>query len=751
MSQIAHPPNPPNPPTPQPATDQPIHLRARPDLVIAESEFEREKCWIVKDPISLKYYRLGEPEYLVLQMLNGQSTLSKIIQALSRLLGGVPVDTNHVKGLINSLHQRELLVARLINEGPRLLAKREKINRLKRIARSTNLLSIRFPGVDPERFLAWLYAKLFWIFHPLAVAVSGLLILAAGLLMTQNSGEVAARLPEMRQFFGAQNLLAMGLLLIVTKSLHEIGHGLACKHFGGECHEIGFMLLVFMPVMYCNTSDSWMVKNKWSRIAIGAAGMYVEIVLASLCTFVWWNTHPGWLHYACLNIMFISGVSTVIFNANPLLRYDGYYIMSDFLEIPNLTQKSRAALLGKLRTLCLGLPPVPSRFMPQRRTVAFALYSIASFCYRWFVLFVILLLLLRIFKPFGLQLLGHALIGLSLTTLIVLPIYKLSKFFADPRVRSQVKLPRLIASSIVAAALVAAVCLIPIPQNVYAPFEIRPVASRTVYVSSPGLLRRCKVQPGDWVAEGELLATLQDLQLNSEIIKLEGNVRALRREYALLEQLASGDLQLVTRFTDKYEELVAATNQLNEARQIEASLQLKAPHSGRVLPPETIKPPAADPPSLPTWAGSPLDSKNLGAYLERQTPFCRIAGNDQFEAVLEIDQKNMDLVQVGDRVQLVLDEYPSIRLTSQLTRIASDAIPQHSPELMRAGLQDRSNRGTTRGQPIPRTTSYAALASLDQTELQLLTGFQGTAKIHTGSNPLGEQLVRYFRSIFNFR
>ena len=126
----------------------------------------------------------------------------------------------------------------------------------------------------------------------------------------------------------------------MTKVLHEFGHGLSCKHFGGECHEMGVMILVLTPCLYCNVSDSWMLPNKWHRAAIGAAGMYVEVVLASICTFIWWFTEPGLFNYLCLNVMFICSVSTVMFNANPLLRYDGYYILADILEIPNLRQKA---------------------------------------------------------------------------------------------------------------------------------------------------------------------------------------------------------------------------------------------------------------------------------------------------------------------------------------------------------------------------------------------------------------------------
>ena len=198
----------------------------------------------------------------------------------------------------------------------------------------------------------------------------------------------------------------LAITLCVTKILHEFGHGLSCKHFGGECHEIGVMFLVLTPCLYCNVSDSWMLPNRWHRAAIGAAGMYVELVLASICTFIWWFTEPGPLNYICLNVMFISSVSTVMFNANPLLRYDGYYILSDILEIPNLRQKASTILNRKLGKWCLGLEEPEDPFLPKRKQWLFATYTVASAIYRWVVTFSILYFLNKVFEPYGLKVLG---------------------------------------------------------------------------------------------------------------------------------------------------------------------------------------------------------------------------------------------------------------------------------------------------------------------------------------------------------
>ena len=148
----------------------------------------------------------------------------------------------------------------------------------------------------------------------------------------------------MSRFFSLNNIALIWVTTILIKSIHELGHGLTCKHFGGEVHEVGVMLLVFTPYFFVNVSDSWVMPDRNKRILISAAGIYVELVLASLATLLWAVVQPGALQQELWNIMVIASVSTLIFNANPLMRFDGYYIMTDWIEVPNLsTQVARAS------------------------------------------------------------------------------------------------------------------------------------------------------------------------------------------------------------------------------------------------------------------------------------------------------------------------------------------------------------------------------------------------------------------------
>ena len=338
-----------------------------------------------------------------------------------------------------------------------------------------------------------------------------------------------SKLPEYHQFFSIHNAFLLAIVLGITKILHEFGHGLSCKHFGGECHEMGIMILVLTPCLYCNVSDSWLLPSKWRRAAIGAAGIYVEVVLASIATFFWWFSQPGLFHNLCLNVMFISSVSTIIFNANPLLRYDGYYILADVMEIPNLRQKATSILSRWLGQLCLGLEPPEDPFLPQRNKALFILFTVAAAAYRWVVAFSICFFLYRLFQSYNLKFVGECVVAASLYGLLVMPLYQVGKFFYVPGRLDQVKKPHLYSTLGVLTAVVLAICFLPLPHSVICTLEIQARDAVPVYVEVPGKLLELDVKAGDHVTEGQQLAQLENTEIDLKIAELNGTVNEYER------------------------------------------------------------------------------------------------------------------------------------------------------------------------------------------------------------------------------
>ncbi len=198
---------------------------------------------------------------------------------------------------VGMLHRSGLVISEATGQGHQLRKRRDEKKWRELMGKLANVFALRFRGVDPERFLNWLYPYTGWFFRWYTVVCVMLLGLAAlALVGGATSTSSRRKLPAFHAFFGPKNWFYLGITMAMVKVLHEFGHGLSCKHFGGECHELGAMMLVFTPALYCNVSDSWMLPNKWHRAAIGAAGMYVELFLASIATFLWWFSQPGLLN-----------------------------------------------------------------------------------------------------------------------------------------------------------------------------------------------------------------------------------------------------------------------------------------------------------------------------------------------------------------------------------------------------------------------------------------------------------------------
>ncbi len=551
-----------------------LPIRMRPDFRARQHRYQGRVYWVVKDPVGLQYFRFEEEEFAILQMLDGESSLDEISDQFERDFPPQTIRVEELQQFIGMLHKSNLVITDAAGQGTQLKKRRDERKSQERWATLANILSVRFKGIDPERVLNFLLRYTDWFFSVPAMIVCVLLALSALTLVVVQFDVFRSRLPNFHTFFDAQNWIWLGLTLAVTKVLHEFGHGLSCKHFGGECHEMGIMMLVLTPCLYCNVSDSWMLPNRWHRAAIGAAGMYVELVLASICTFIWWFTEPGPLNYICLNVMFISSVSTVMFNANPLLRYDGYYIFSDVLEIPNLRQKASTILNRKLGAWCLGLEEPEDPFLPKRNQGLFALYTVASAIYRWVVTLSILYFLNKVFEPYGLKILGQLIALGAVYGLVVQPLVNLYKFFKIPGRLGKVVRWRMYTTIGLIVALVAGVLFIPLPSHVYCSLEVQARNAAPVYVEQPGILEKVYVEPGDKVEQGQPLAELSDLSLDVSIAERTGQRDTYQAQLAALSSLSYEQGNTAAQISETQASLEAAENQLAQSQRDRAKLKL---------------------------------------------------------------------------------------------------------------------------------------------------------------------------------
>jgi putative peptide zinc metalloprotease protein len=727
-----------------------LPIRKRPDLRARQHRYQGRLYWVVKDPVGLQYFRFEEEEFAILQMLDGQSSLDDIADRFEREFPPQTIRTEELQQFIGMLHRSGLVITDAAGQGQQLVKRRNERAKQQRLATLTNILSIRFKGVDPDRFFNFIYPYVRWFFSVPALVGCIILAVCALTLVLVNFDAFQSRLPSFQSFFQAQNWIWLALTLTATKILHEMGHGLSCKHFGGECHEIGVMFLVLTPCLYCNVSDSWMLPNRWHRAAIGAAGMYVEIVLASICTFIWWFTEPGPLNYTCLNVMFISSVSTILFNANPLLRYDGYYILSDILEIPNLRQKASTILSRKLGKWCLGLEEPEDPFLPKRRQWLFATYTVAAAVYRWVVVLSILYFLNKVFEPYRLKIIGQIIALGAFYGLLIQPLWKMFKFFKVPGRLGKVKRLRMYTTLLVIGAIAAAIALVPLPMHVMAPLEVQARGAKSVYALEDGILDEVLVRPGDEIEEGELLARLRNIDLDLEIAELEGQRKVYEAQLAGLMRTSLNDRRAGDQIDYVTESLEKVKQQLAELELNRQKLRLVAPIAGTVLPAPLVEkqPDAAQ---LPRWSGSPFDRENLGATLTAGTKLCQIGDPKRLEARLYIDQGDIDLVEEGQAVEILLAQSAERRYVSTIERKATEDLkvsPSHLSSLHGGGLPTQMGPD---GVPRPLSPVFEARAPLPEADANnLRIGLVGQAKISVRPRTLLFRAYRYFSRTFNF-
>ncbi|HEY4261308.1 MAG TPA: hypothetical protein VGM98_14170 [Schlesneria sp.] len=730
--------------TSAPTAGQRVPWTRRADLKVVPLEFAGRRSWGIKDPLTLAYYELRDEEYFVLQQLNGQASVDDICNSFNDRFRPTTLSHAELQQFIGQLISQCLLIAAGAGYGRMLVARDQRTQSRRFWTRLSSVLCIRFRGIDPDWLLEWLLNRIGWIFSPTTLFASLLLISWGIVLVIVQFDHVIERLPDAHALLATQNLIWLPMLLAVVKVLHEFGHGLACKRFGGECRELGAMLLVFTPTLYCNVSDSWMLRDKWKRIAVSAAGMWVELIIAAVSTLLWWFSTPGLFHSICLNLMIICGVSTLLFNGNPLLRYDGYFILSDWLEIPNLQQQSVESIRGGI---CWWFCGIGDRsFADSSRTRRWLLfgYGVASSSYRVLLAFLILWSLYYWLEPYGLaafvQLMAVPTIGL----MFLRPVLAASRFLRSPQNRQQINWPRLVSRTAFCGLLLIAILFLPVPSRVRAGALLDQGDAHRVYSTLGGTLVQ-SVKLGTTVVAGQEVARLVDPQLQRQLIRLEGeyNLHALR--LGQLERRRILDPEVAALIPATREAKHDFEVQLRQLRDAAERLVLKSPCDGIVLP-ATPQSGQALPGALPTWVGSALDDRNSGCFVKPGTTICLVGSRESRDATLLVNQDDINLVQVGQPVRTVWHELAGEVLTGTVTEVAAldlETLPREAVQRLRLPA-----RSTAEGSIVPVGTWYRVRVHLDSTTLPLVRNAAGEAKILVAPQSLGRSMLRWLSRTF---
>jgi putative peptide zinc metalloprotease protein len=501
-------------------------------------------------------------------LMNGERTVQEIWDALCTQLGDEAPTQDEVIRLLGQLHFANALRCDAAPDVIELLGRTRRREKGERLQRWLNPLAIRVPLGDPDAFLErWV-----WITRPLFTPAAALLLACMGTAALLCAAPQLADLTRgaAHELLDPRNLLLLCVLYPVIKTLHELGHAFATKAFGGEVHELGVMLLALIPVPYVDASASAAFPSKHQRAAVAGAGIAVELAIGSIALAVWLWTEPGWVRTLAYNAVWIAGVSSLLVNGNPLLRYDGYYVLSDLIEIPNLGARSSEYLGSLVQRHLLGLERVrcPVQARGERRWLSS--YGIGAALYRPLVTLSIALFIAERFFTMGVAL-AAAVVVLQ----VLLPLARAVGFLLrSPRVA-----PRRGRAVALCAGIAALLFVLPVPLRTVAEGVVWPAEGSAVRAQAGGFVVRLLAAPDARVREGQPIALLRDPALETKVAILRAELDELRARR--LAQREHDPIQAELTM----EEIRSRTAELERARERLGEFVVRSPRDGRLVLP----------------------------------------------------------------------------------------------------------------------------------------------------------------------
>jgi putative peptide zinc metalloprotease protein len=608
-----------------------LRPRLRPHLAVHRRQFRGDIWYVIEDPASNRFHRFSPAAYALVAQMDGRRSIREIWKATAVRLGRDLPTQDEVIQLLGQLHHADALDAGAPPDLVELAERAQKHRTRALLQRVQNPMAIRLPLFDPDAFLSLTYPLVRPLFSIFGLVLWVAVTVWAVVMAAQHWPQLTENLAD--RVLAAENLVLVFLLYPVIKALHELGHGYAVKRWGGEVHEIGIMFLVFMPVPYVEASASAGFPSKWQRAAVAAAGVMVEVTIAAAALAVWLNVEPGLVRSLAFNAMLIAGVSTILFNGNPLLRFDGYYVLADLLEIPNLGNRANKHLLHLIQRYAFGLRSSTTPATASGERTWFVLYGLAALAYRLFIMTVIVMFVASAFFVIGVLLAIWA-----LTLMLIWPLIKGVWFlFTDPRL-DRVR-PRAVAVTGTVLGLIgAAVAAVPFPHAVVAQGVVWVPERSVVHAAGTGAVAEIVAAPNSIVAAGALLLRLED-----PLIETERRVAEARSaEYRLrLHAIELVDRVEAARLRERLSQVERELARLKERH---ADLHVTSATNGKFVLPQS-----EDLPGHLVRQGQPL-----GYVLEAGNPVVRVLIPDT-----EIDlvrQRSLGVrVRLAERIGTVLE------------------------------------------------------------------------------------------------
>ena len=512
-----------------------LKVSLRPTVRVQRQFFRGERWYVLHDPFNNQFFRLRPEAHDFVIRLGPDRTVEQVWEdCLNRHPDEAPGQEDVIQ-LLTQLYYANLLYFEMPPDSAKLFERYKKRRQREIQSRLLSIMFARFPLLDPENFLKRFMPLIKLLISPLGAMVWLAVVIAAGKVVVDHFD---AAFDQFQGVLAPENLFLLYTGLVVIKTLHEFGHAIVCKRYGGEVHTMGVMLLVFTPLPYMDATSSWSFKSRWHRALVGAAGMITELFVAALAVFLWAYTSPGALHSLAYNMMAVASVSTVIFNGNPLLRFDGYYILSDLLDIPNLYPRSMRFLRHLVERYVFGYKDSVSPAEGFKEAAWMGTYGILSGIYRFVVFTGVILFVADKWLLAGLLMALVCVISWG-----VVPLSRLINYLSSsPRLaRTRTRAVAVIAGTFVL--VVALLAIIPFPNRFRAPGVMEALQYVKVVNDAPGYVEKVLSPPGVEVRLGAPLVILANREL-----ELETEAALAQREEAVAmvrkaRQMEKADLE----------------------------------------------------------------------------------------------------------------------------------------------------------------------------------------------------------------
>jgi putative peptide zinc metalloprotease protein len=471
--------------------------------------FRGEEYYVLRDPLNNKFFKVTPESYKFLIRLTPKKTVEQIWDECLNIFPETAPTQDDVIRILSQLHHSNLLFFRNKPNSENIFERHVEKKRKELGSKILGILFYKIPLWDPEAWLKSVSPIIHLIFSKLGMTVWFIVVFIGIKLSMDNFDQL---LDGTQGILAPSNIGYIYLAMIVLKLFHEFGHAMMTKRFGGEVHVMGVMFLVFTPLPYMDASSSWAFRQKWHRVLVGAAGMIVEIFLAAIAAIVWASTGEGIIHNVAFNMMMIGSVSSILFNGNPLTRLDSYYILSDMLEIPNLSNRCKEQLIYFVEKYVYRVDELYCPSDSSKEAFWLVTYGSVSMAYRVLISFGIALFVMDQWFEVGL-----IIVALSVFTWLIKPMYGLYKYLLHDGKLMKTRRLAVSVTGVFIAVIVIVLGFIPIDDSIKASGIVESVDFANVYQQTSGYLETIHVKSGQRVKKDQIVLSFKNVELDYDI------------------------------------------------------------------------------------------------------------------------------------------------------------------------------------------------------------------------------------------